>query len=77
MASHRAGTRRAYRAGAFRRGGSPPGTSIHRAENYRIAEQIGEALDASTAPGKVRTLADMTQEEQAEMTKLYMRKAKP
>lgn len=70
----RSGVRKSYQAGAFRRAGSPPGTSLHRSESYSYAERIAAALDPTAAPGKVRTLADMTPEERAEMVRLY---AKP
>lgn len=59
---------------AMRRAGLRSGMGMHRAANYVIADRIVEALDTTTAPGKVRTLADMTPEERAKMLRLY---AKP
>lgn len=47
------------------------GALIQRDPRYAIATSITEALDPGRAPGKVRTLADMTPEEREEMAKLY------
>ena len=38
-----------------------------------LARAISNALDPDKAPGKVRTLADMSEEERAEMQRLYGR----
>lgn len=66
--SHSAGTRRG-RSGYGRTPmrGSPPGVAMLHDERYNQARRIAEALDPTTAPGKVRTLADMTPEKRAEM----------
>lgn len=36
-----------------------------------LGRELAEATDPRTLPGKVRTLADMTPEERAEMLRLY------
>ena len=38
-----------------------------------LSHGINDAMDPATAPGKVRTLADMSEEERAEMQRLYGR----
>lgn len=43
---------------------------------WSAARRIAEALDPTTAPGRVRTLADMTPEERAKMLALYEKPAK-
>ena len=42
-----------------------------------IGKAINDALDPVKAPSKVRTLADMTLEERAEMERLYSKVVKP
>jgi hypothetical protein len=44
----------------------PAGTTATPA--YAIGQRISEALDPTRAPGKVRTMADMTPEELAALT---------
>lgn len=39
--------------------------------SYAVASRISEALDPSKAPGKVRTLADMSEEEKEALAKEY------
>lgn len=38
---------------------------------FQIAKAIRDALDPVRAPGKVKTLADMSEEEKRELEKLY------
>lgn len=71
--SRRGGVRH-YHGGPKRIAWGGPGQHHERDPHYVLAEKLTEALDPVRAPGEVKTLADMTQEERAEMARLYARK---
>lgn len=66
------GTRQGGRHYSKRPSGLPGGSLDHpHRQAHGIARSITDALDPSLAPGKVRTLADMSPEERAEMVARY------